>query len=131
MVGGDSGPGPSRDTIFASCYCPVPERFTVCWLVNAESVNVRVPVVDPVTVGEKVTPTVQVPPPAMVPTQVLLDTANPALALTPENVRVPLKRFVKVTVFAVLVDPTRVEVKVMEEAEKVTGALPVPDRLTD
>ena len=87
--------------------------------------------VDPVTVGEKVTPTVQVPPPAMVPTQVLLDTANPALALTPENVRVPLKRFVKVTVFAVLVDPTRVEVKVMEEAEKVTGALPVPDRLTD
>ena len=63
-------------------YCPVPERATACGLVSAESVNVRVPITGPVAVGEKVTPTVQLAPAAMLAAQVLLATANPALALT-------------------------------------------------
>jgi hypothetical protein len=62
--------------------------------------------------------------------QVLLATLNPVLALTVVIVRAPLRRFVIVTVRAGLVVPTVTVEKLMELAEKVTGALPAPDRLT-
>ena len=52
------------------------------------SLKVRVPVAAPVLVGEKVTPTVQLPPAATLAPQVLLAIVNPALALIPEKVRV-------------------------------------------
>jgi hypothetical protein len=80
-----------RLNIFAVCYCPVPERFTICWLVTAESVNVSVPVAGPVTVGENVTPTVQVAPAPMLAPHVLLTAVNPVLAPTDENVRALLR----------------------------------------
>jgi hypothetical protein len=66
----------------------------------------------------------------MLAPQVLLATANPVLALTAAIVRALLRRFVKVTVRAELVVPTLTVEKLMELEEKVTGALPVPDRLT-
>jgi hypothetical protein len=81
-------------------------------------------------VGEKVTPTVQLAPAPIVAAQVLLATRNPVLALTPAIVRALLRRFVKVTVRVELVVPTLTVEKLMELEEKVTGALPVPDRLT-
>jgi hypothetical protein len=99
-------------------------------LVTVESVNVRVPVTAPVAVGEKVTPTVQLAPALMLAPQVLLAILNPALALTERLVSALLSRFVNVTVRAELVVPTLCAGNVMELAEKVTGALPVPDRLT-
>jgi hypothetical protein len=93
-------------------------------------VNVRVPVTGPVAVGEKVTPTVQVAPALMLAPQVLLAMVNPVLALTDAIVRAVLRWFVKVTVFAELLVPTFTVPKLMAVEEKVTGALPVPDRLT-
>ena len=80
--------------------------------------------------GEKVTPTVQLAPAPMLAPQVLLATANPVLAPTATLVRALLRRFVKVTVRTELVVPTLTVEKLMELEEKVTGALPVPDRLT-
>jgi hypothetical protein len=80
-----------RLNISTVCYCPVPERVTTCWLVKAESVNVSVPVAGPVTVGENVTPTVQVAPAPMLAPQELLTTVNPVLALTDVNVRALLR----------------------------------------
>jgi hypothetical protein len=105
-------------------------RLTICGLVTAESVNVRVPVAGPVAVGEKVTPTVQLAPAPIVAPQVLLATANPVLALTVAIERALLKWLVNVTVRTALVVPTFTVEKLMELAEKVTGALLVPDRLT-
>ena len=69
----------------------MPERVTTCWLVTAESVNVRVPVTAPVALGEKVTPTVQVAPAPMLAPQVLLATVNPVLAVTAAIARAPLR----------------------------------------
>jgi hypothetical protein len=66
----------------------VPVRVTVWGLFPALSLKVRVPVAAPVLVGEKVTPTVQLPPAATLAPQVLLAIVNPALALIPEKVRV-------------------------------------------
>jgi len=72
-------------------YCPLPVRVTTCWLVNAESVNVRAPVTGPVAVGEKVTPIVQLAPAPTLAPQVLLATANPVLAVTAAIVRALLR----------------------------------------
>ena len=80
--------------------------------------------------GAKVTPTVQLAPAPIVAAQVLLATRNPVLALTLAIVTALLRRFVKVTVRVELVVPTLTVEKLMELEEKVTGALPVPDRLT-
>jgi hypothetical protein len=49
-------------------------------LLEASSVKVSVPVIDPVVVGENVTPTVQLAPAATLAPQVLLATANGPLA---------------------------------------------------
>jgi len=72
-------------------YRPVPVSVTVWGLVKAMSVNVSDPVTGPAAVGEKDTPTVQVPPPATVVPHVLLATLNPALATTEPIVRAPLR----------------------------------------
>ena len=49
----------------------------------ALSLNVNVPVAEPTAVGEKVTPTAQLVPAATLVPQVLLATANGALAAMP------------------------------------------------
>jgi len=89
-----------------------------------------VPFVVPVTVGENVTPITQLPPAAMLVPQVLLATAKPALVVIPLKFSATLWLFVSVTVFAELVFPTGVLLKLRDVAERVTGVLPVPLRLT-
>ena len=51
----------------------------------ASSVKVSVPVIDPVVVGENVTPTVQLAPAATLAPHVLLATANGPLAVILEK----------------------------------------------
>lgn len=60
----------------------------------------------------------------------LLDTMNPALAVTLPSVSALLRRLVTVTVLAELVVFTVTVPKFSELVEKVTGALPVPDKFT-
>jgi hypothetical protein len=103
---------------------------TLCGLVAALSVKVRVPAAAPVALGVNVTPTAQLAPAAMLPPQVLLDTANPALVTMLEKLSAPLSRFVTVTAFGELVLPTVSVPRFKLLLEKVTGALPVPVRLT-
>jgi hypothetical protein len=57
---------------------PVPLKLTVCGLLEALSVTVKVPESGPVAVGEKVTLIVQEPPAATLPPQLLV---SPKLAL--------------------------------------------------
>jgi hypothetical protein len=93
-------------------------------------VKVSVPVTDPAAVGENVTPIVQLVPAATLAPHVLLATANPALAAMPAKFNATVCLFVKVTVLAVLVPPTATVPKLKLLVESVTGALPVPVRLT-
>jgi hypothetical protein len=109
---------------------PVPERLTVCGLVNEASVNVSVPEIEPVVVGENVTPTVHLAPAAMLVPQVLLATAKLALAAMLLNVSATFSLLVRVTLLAELVLPTATVPRLKLVAESVTGVLPVPDRLT-
>jgi hypothetical protein len=95
----------------------------------ASSVNVSVPVAEPVAIGENVTPTLHLAPAAMLPVQVLLSIANPSLVATLAKVRGPLSRFVTVTDLAALVAPTVTAPRFRVLVENVTGALPVPMRL--
>ena len=96
----------------------------------ALSVKVSVPVAEATVVGEKVTPTVQLAPAAMLVPHVLLDTANGPLVATPMLLSVVVCLFVNVTVLAALALPATVVLKLRLVTERVTGALPVPDRLT-
>ena len=96
----------------------------------ALSVKVNVPVAEPTIVGEKVTPTVQLAPAAMLVPHVLLATANGPLAAMPMLLSAVVCLFVSVTVLAALVLPATVVLKLRLVTERVTGALPVPDRLT-
>ena len=96
----------------------------------ALSLNVSVPVAAPTAVGEKVTPTVQLAPAATLVPQVLLATANGALAVMPMLVSVIACLLVNVTVLTALILPATVVLKLKLVTERVTGALPVPDRLT-
>ena len=96
----------------------------------ALSLNVNVPVAEPTAVGEKVTPTVHLAPAATLVPQVLLATANGALAAMLVMLSATARLLVNVTVLAALVLPATVVLKLRLLAEKVTGALPVPDRLT-
>jgi hypothetical protein len=68
----------------------VPVRPTVCGLPGALSTIVNEPAADPAAIGEKVTPTVQVAPAAILAPQVLLDTAKPALAAMLPKLRATL-----------------------------------------
>ena len=96
----------------------------------ALSLNVNVPAAEPTAVGEKVTPTVQLAPAATLVPQVLLATANGALAAMPTLLSVIACLLVNVTVLAALVLPATVVLKLRLVTESVTGGLPVPDRLT-
>jgi hypothetical protein len=109
---------------------PVPVRLTVCGLFRALSVNVSVPVTAPIAVGEKVTPTTQLAPAAILVPQVLLATAKPALVTMLEKLRATFTRLVSVTVLTALVPPTATVPKFKLLEERVTGALPVPVRVT-
>ncbi len=110
---------------------PVPLRVTVWGLFPALSVKVRDPLAAPDAVGVNVTPTVQVAPPATLVPQVLLEMPNGPLVTMPEKVSSVLWLLVRVTDFAELVDPTAVVLKLSDEVDSVTGAVPVPVRLTD
>ena len=92
--------------------------------------KVNVPVDEATVVGEKVTPTVQLAPAAMLVPQVLLATGNGALVAMPMLLSAVVCLFVNVTVLAALVLPATVVLKLRLVTERVTGALPVPDRLT-
>lgn len=109
---------------------PLPERLTVCGLFGASSVKVRVPVTRPVAIGENVTPTVQLAPVAMLAPHVLLATVKGPSVVMLIKFNVMFCRFVKVSVLAVLVLPTAVVLKLKLLVESVTGAVPVPERLT-
>ncbi len=109
---------------------PVPLRLTVCGLFPALSVKLSVPVALPATVGVNVTPTLQLAPPATLVPQVLLAIAKGPLAAMPENTSDALWLLVSVTDLAELVEPTAVVLKLKDVADSVTGALPVPLRVT-
>jgi hypothetical protein len=109
---------------------PVPLRFTTCGLVRAESVNVSTPVADPSVVGMKVTLTVHVPPAATLVTQVFVEIANGPLAVTPLRLSAAFSWLVNVTVLAELVSFTAMFPKLRLVGEKLTGLLPLPERLT-
>jgi|SRR3954451_12341134 hypothetical protein len=96
----------------------------------ALSLNVNVPVAEPTAVGEKAMPTVQLLPASTLVPQVLLATANWALAVMLMMLSVVACLLVSVTVLAALVIPATVVLKLRLVTERVTGALPVPDRLT-
>ena len=96
----------------------------------ALSLNVNVPVAEPTAVGEKVTPTVQLAPAAMLVPQALLATANGPLAAMLMLLSAVACLLLKVTVLAALVLPATVLLKLRLVTERVTGAPPVPDRLT-
>ena len=109
---------------------PVPVRLTVCGLVIAVSVNVRTPAAEPRAVGVNVTPTVQLAPAATLAPHVLLATANGPLAVILVKLSATFRRFVTVTVLAELVLPTANVPKLNLVDERLTGALPLPIRLT-
>jgi hypothetical protein len=109
---------------------PLPVRFTVCGLVGASSPKVRAPVALPTAVGLNVTPTVQVPPAAIAPEQLLCAIANGPETATPEMFRGTLWALVSVSVCAELVAPTTVELKLNVLGENVTARDPAPLRET-
>ena len=92
--------------------------------------KLNVPVDEPTVLGEKVTPTVQLAPAATLVPQVLLATAKGALAAMPTLLSVIDCLLVNVTVLAALILPATVVLKLRLVTERVTGALPVPDRVT-
>ncbi len=79
-----------------------------------------------------VTTTVQLAPAARLVEHVLLGaTAKGPVALILEKLSATLSRFVTVTVFEELVTPTVIVPKLNALGENVTGALPVPESVTD
>ena len=109
----------------------MPLKETVCGLVSAESVKVRVPVANPDAVGVKVTLTVQVPEAATLVPQVFAETANGPVAVMLVKLSAEVRRLVTVTVFAALVSFTAMLPKLRLLKDKFTGLLPLPERLTD
>jgi hypothetical protein len=73
------------ETVTAAAPDELPLRLTVWGLPGALPVNVSVPVVVPVKVGENVTPTLQLAPAAILVPQVLLATPNPEVVAIPEK----------------------------------------------
>jgi hypothetical protein len=108
---------------------PVPLRFTVCGLVSAESANVSMPVTDPSATGVNVTLTVHVPPSATLVSQVVAEIANGPLNVTLLRLSATFNRFVNVTVLAALVSFTAMFPKLRLVEDKLTGLLPLPERL--
>ena len=109
---------------------PVPLRFTVCGLVSAESVKVSTPVAEPSAAGVNATLTVHVPPAATLVPHVFAEIANGPVAVTPLRVSAALRRLVNVTVLAALASFTAMFPKLRLVGDKLTGLLPLPERLT-
>ena len=108
----------------------MPDNAIDCGLVSALSAKVSVPVAGPLAVGANFTPTEQFPPAGRLVPQELLETMNPALAVTLPSDSAVLRRLVTVTFLAELVVFTVTVPKFSELDENVTGALPVPDKFT-
>lgn len=111
---------------------PVPLRLSVCGLLMALSAKANVPLAAPSAAGVNVTPTLQVAPAATAVPHVLLEIANgpPAATEMPVKVSATLSLLVTVTVFAGLVLPNASVPKLKLVAEKLSGALPLPVKLT-
>jgi hypothetical protein len=77
-----------------------------------------------------VIPTVHVVPAAILTPHVVVARLKGPLNEVLEKLRAMLRRFVTVTVFVELVVPAVTVPKLNELDEKVTGAVPVPERLT-
>ena len=92
--------------------------------------TVSVPERVPTAVGVNVTPIVHVRPAPTPAVHVFDATAKSPFLVGAETVRVVLRWFVNVTVFAAVVSPTVVLAKVKVAGEIVTDAEPVPVRLT-
>jgi len=105
---------------------PVPVRFTACGLFAALSLNVNVPVREPVAVGEKMSPTVHVAPAAMLVPQLLDAIAKSPLGAMLENASALFLWFVRVTDLAALAFPTATVPKFRLATESVTGVVPAP-----
>lgn len=108
---------------------PVPPRATVCGLVMALSVKVRLPLAAPSADGVNVIPTVQFPLAAMLAPQVFVATANGPVASMPLTLIVELRRLVTVTERVALVLPTAILPKLRLVTENVTGPTPDPLRV--
>ena len=77
--------------------CPVPVSATVCGLLEALSLIVKVPGLVPLAVGSKKTPTAQLAPAARALPQALRVPKSPGLAVTLVMLRGALPLFVTVT----------------------------------
>lgn len=115
---------------------PVPANPTTCGVLLAASLKVIVPVRRPVAVGVKVTDMVQVPEPARLVPQVLLEMAK-SPALVPPTVMLLIARatgplFANVTDCAALVAATAVAGKFRLVGVTVAlEAMPLPDNAAD
>ena len=87
------------------------------------------PVPVPARVGVKVTETVQVPPAAMEDPQVVVSAKSPAVPTLVTVIAAALA-LLTVTVWLELLPPSVTAPKFNALADSVTGALPVPPRLT-
>jgi hypothetical protein len=108
---------------------PVPVRETVWGELAAPSVKVSVPVLVPVAVGVKVTPTLQDLSAATPPVQVLVAMAKSPLVEILVKLRDVLWLLVNVTVWAGLVSPSGNLANVKLVVERATGGIPVPERV--
>jgi len=112
--------------------CPVPLSDTVCGLFVALSVNVRLPVLVPLTVGSKKTPMVQFVPGATLLPQALSAPKSAGDAVTLVIVTVEVPALLSVTVCGRPDVPTYWLGKVIEGGDKLTpevGALPIKPTL--
>src|SRR5580658_1743844 len=103
-------------------YVPVPDSVTICALVKAESLIVKVPVKDPAAVGEKVTSMVQVLPVVSSLGQVLVSAKSPAILMLVIFSGVA-PGLLRVTTCAALLVPTACPAKVrLLGAKPITGS---------
>jgi hypothetical protein len=98
---------------------PVPVRLTVCVAGLALSVIVNEPLLEPLAVGVKVTPRVQLALAARLAPQLLVWEKSPLVVML-EIVRAALPLFVSVIVSAELVVPTTWLPKSYEDGERAT-----------
>jgi hypothetical protein len=109
---------------------PVPDKVTICGLFPALSVKVKVPLIGPVAVGDKVKATLQCVPAARLVPQVLIAIENGAAVVIDEIESATACALVNVTDWFELVAPTTTEPNFKVLADSVTGAAPLPDRVT-
>lgn len=111
---------------------PVPVSDTVCGLPAALSVIVRVPVLEPPTVGSKKTPMEQLEPTDKLLPHELSGPKSEGLAVTLAMIRGAAPVFISVTVCGRLLVPTYWFGNMMLEGEMlVIGTRPVPVSVTD